>query len=387
MAHNSLRAAKAAKNDEFYTQYNDIQREINAYLEYNPDLFRGKIVLLPCDDPEWSSFTKFFAQNFEIFGLKKLISTSFAQESKNYKTDWQPTLFETENPLFDADKTAVCGKIFILERDRNGDQRINIDDLQWEYLDGTGDFKSAEVTKLRDEADIIITNPPFSLFREFMAWLTESGKHFSVIGNMNAISYKEIFPLIKANKIWLGATGNGSDMVFGVPRGSIVSEYDRQKAEKLGYVGDYTRLGNSCWFTNIEHGRRHQPIQLLTKEQNFKYSRYKEIKGRNYPKYVNYDGIDVAKRDAIPSDFEGIMGVLISFLDIYCPEQFEIIGLGNGGELGIECGISENLSKEDHRALFREDKSFRRGKLCYRNEDGKLVGCYARILIRKKKKI
>lgn len=169
----NLGSAKTGKNDEFYTQYADIQKEINAYLEYNPDVFRGKTVLLPCDDPEWSNFTKFFAQNFELLGLKKLISTSFAQESKNYKADWQPTLFETENPLFDADRSAVCGKIFVLDRDNNGDNRINIKDLEWQYLEGTGDFRSEEVTRLRDEADIIITNPPFSLFREFMVWLVE----------------------------------------------------------------------------------------------------------------------------------------------------------------------------------------------------------------------
>ena len=198
MAKNSnLSQAKAAKNDEFYTQYADIQKEVNAYIEYNPDVFRGKTILLPCDDPEWSNFTKFFAQNFEFFGLKKLISTSYAIESKNYKADWQPTLFETENPLYNADKSRVKGKIFTLDHDTNTNGRIDIDDLQWQYLEGDGDFRSAEVTALRDEADIIITNPPFSLFREFLAWIMEAKKQFAIIGNMNAITYKEVFPLIK----------------------------------------------------------------------------------------------------------------------------------------------------------------------------------------------
>ena len=274
MAKNSnLSQAKAAKNDEFYTQYADIQKEVNAYIEYNPDVFRGKTILLPCDDPEWSNFTKFFAQNFEFFGLKKLISTSYAIESKNYKTDWQPTLFETENPLYNADKSRIKGKIFTLDHDTNTNGRIDINDLQWHYMEGDGDFRSAEVTALRDEADIIITNPPFSLFREFLAWIIEGEKQFAIIGNQNAITYKEVFPLIKGNKIWIGATGNGSDMVFGVPEGAHVADSDRAKAARLGYVGNYTRLGNSFWFTSIEHGRRHQPLKLMSKIDNLKFNK------------------------------------------------------------------------------------------------------------------
>ena len=182
MANNSnLGAAKAAKNDEFYTQYADIQKEINAYLEYNPDTFRDKTVLLPCDDPEWSNFTRFFAQNFERLGLKKLISTSYAVESKKYK-DYEPTLFETESPLFDEDKTRTHGKIFVLERDVNGSGRIDIDDLEWHYLDGDGDFRSPEVCALRDESDMIVTNPPFSLFREFIHWIGPEKKQFLKFG-------------------------------------------------------------------------------------------------------------------------------------------------------------------------------------------------------------
>ena len=197
MANNTnLGAAKAAKNDEFYTQYADIQKEVNAYLEYNPDTFRDKTVLLPCDDPEWSNFTRFFAQNFERLGLKRLISTSYAVESKKYK-NYQPSLFETESPLFDADKTRIKGKIFELTHDTNQNGRIDIDDLEWHYLEGDGDFRSKEVCQLRDQSDIIVTNPPFSLFREFVAWIVDAKKKFLVIGNSNAISYKEIFPLIK----------------------------------------------------------------------------------------------------------------------------------------------------------------------------------------------
>lgn len=251
MANAVFDKAKNEKNDEFYTQYEYIQKEINAYIEYNPDVFKGKTILLPCDDPEWSNFTKFFAQNFEKFGIKKLISTSYAIESKLYKEHYQISLFESEAPQFDASKTKTHGKIFTLTRDKNNSGRIDINDLEWQYLEGDGDFRSNEVTALRDEADIIITNPPFSLYREFVTWIFEGNKQLLVIGNQNSITYKEIFPLIKANKLWLGATGNSSDMVFAVPEGTEVAPHDKEKAARLGYIGNYTRLGNSCWFTNL----------------------------------------------------------------------------------------------------------------------------------------
>lgn len=343
MANTNLKEAKAAKNDEFYTQFHDIEIEMNAYLEYDPDVFRGKTVLLPCDDPEWSNFTRYFAAKFDELGLKKLISTSYAPDSKKYKTPYQPSLFEQEAPQFDPSKAQVKGKIFILERDKSGDGRINIDDLEWKYMDGDGDFRSKEVTELRNEADFIITNPPFSLFREFLAWIVEAGKKFAVIGNMNAITYKEVFPLIKDNKVWLGATGNGNDMVFGVPDGAKVDEKDKAKAARLGYVGNYTRLGNSCWFTSIEHGRRHEPLPLMSMADNLRFSKHKELKGKAaYDRYDNYDAIEVPFTDAIPSDYEGVMGVPISFLIKYCPEQFEILGISL--ELGIK--KPDNLPKE-----------------------------------------
>ena len=327
MANESLSAAKAAKNDEFYTQYYDIEREINAYLEFDPDVFRGKTVLLPCDDPEWSNFTLYFAQHFQKLGLKKLISTSYAPESKKYKAPYQPSLFEQDAPQFDPNKTSVRGKIFVLDHDIDGDGRIDFHDLEWRYLDGDGDFRSNEVTRLRDEADIIVTNPPFSLFREFLAWIFEADKKCLMIGNTNAITYKEVFPLIKDNRLWLGATGFSTDMVFGVPEGTVVPEAYKKKAEKMGYVGNYTRLGNSCWFSNLEHGRRHQPLSLMTMEENIMYSRHKDIRGKGYAKYNNYDAIEVPFVDAIPSDYHGAMGVPITFLDKYCPEQFEILGI------------------------------------------------------------
>lgn len=332
MVNNSnLGAAKAAKNDEFYTQYADIQKEVNAYLEYNPDTFRDKTVLLPCDDPEWSNFTRFFAQNFERLGLKRLISTSYAVESKKYK-NYQPTLFETSSAWYDVDKTRIKGKIFELTRDVNGNGRIDLDDLEWHYLEGDGDFRSKEVCKLRDEADIIVTNPPFSLFREFVAWCFSCNAKCLMIGSINSITGKDIFPRIQENRLWLGATGFMSDMVFAVPKGAEVDPKDRAKAAKLGYVGDYTRLGNSCWYTSLEHGRRHEPLKLMTMKENLRYGRHKELRENGYQHYDNYDAIEVPFTDAIPSDYEGVMGVPITFLDKYCPEQFEILGITDRGK-------------------------------------------------------
>lgn len=377
MANTNLKEAKAAKNDEFYTQFHDIEIEMNAYLEYDPDVFRGKTVLLPCDAPEWSNFTRYFAAKFDELGLKKLISTSYAPDSKKYKTPYQPSLFEQEAPQFDPSKAQVKGKIFILERDKSGDGRINIDDLEWKYMDGDGDFRSKEVTELRNEADFIITNPPFSLFREFLAWIVEAGKKFAVIGNMNAITYKEVFPLIKDNKVWLGATGNGNDMVFGVPDGAKVDEKDKAKAARLGYVGNYTRLGNSCWFTSIEHGRRHEPLPLMSMADNLRFSKHKELKGKAaYDRYDNYDAIEVPFTDAIPSDYDGVMGVPISFLIKYCPEQFEILGQTQG-DSGKELGL-----RPYPRELKKLNPSLRDGQLYYL-ENGIPQKPYARVLIRK----
>ena len=319
MANTNLANAKNAKNDEFYTQYPDIQKEINAYLDFNPDVFRDKTVLLPCDDPEWSNFTKFFAQNFELLGLKKLISTSFAPESKKYKAGYMPTLFETESPLFDQVKTQTHGKIFTLDHDTNANGRIDINDLEWHYLEGDGDFRSKEIRQLRDEADIIVTNPPFSLFREFVTWIMEAGKQFVIIGNMNAITYKEIFPLIMNNIIWLGNGFHNGNAYF-----RIVNEREYADGVYDAETG-LVKFRNCCWFTNIDHGRRHQPLKLMKMAENFKHSKHKEIKdNKEYVRYDNYDAIEVPFTDAIPDDYFGIMGVPTSFLDKYCPEQFEI---------------------------------------------------------------
>ena len=328
MANINLSNAKNAKNDEFYTQYYDIEKEISAYLEYDPNVFRGKTVLLPCDDPEWSNFTKFFAQNFERFGLKKLISTSYAIDSKKYKSDYQPTLFETNDPQFDNNKTTKNGKIFILNHDKTGDGKIDVNDLEWHYLDGDGDFKSNEVKKLRDEADIVITNPPFSLFREFLAWIVEADKKFVIIGSKNAITYKEVFPLIKDNKMWVGTTSFNKDMLFISPEEIDPSKKPSSATRTVDGIV-YLR-SPSVWFTNIDHGRRHQPLKLMSMADNLKFN--KKLKDNDtYKQYDNYNAIEVSFTDAIPNDYHGVMGVPISFLDKYSPEQFEILGATQRG--------------------------------------------------------
>ena len=368
MANNSLSDAKAAKNDEFYTQYADIQKEVNAYIDYDKDVFRNKTILLPCDDPEWSNFTRFFAQNFERFGLKKLISTSYSPNARNdkYGIGTQLTLFEECAPQYDETKHHEKGKIFILEReDVTGDGRIDYDDLKWDYLQGDGDFRSLEVKKLRDEADVIVTNPPFSHFREFITWIVEADKKFLIIGNMNAITYKEVFPLIRDNKVWYGPSISSGDREFGIP--------DTYPLQASGWRIDndgkrYIRVKGVRWFTNLEHGRRHQPLSLMTMADNLKFSRHKEIRGGEcYQEYDNYRAIEVPYTDAIPSDYDGVMGVPISFLDKYCPEQFEIIGAteseGKGFSNGIwksESAVSQpiiggqNIQEAVYKALLKE---------------------------------
>lgn len=324
MANSTLSNAKAAKKDEFYTMFYDIETEIEAYLDYNPDVFRGKTVLLPCDDPEWSNFTKYFAQNFEELGLKKLISTSYAINSKVIKAGIQTSFLETASPKFDKSKTNTNGKIFVLEKDTTGDGKINLEDLEWDYLEGDGDFRSEEVKKLRNEADIIVTNPPFSLFREFLAWIVEADKQFIIIGNINCVTYKEVFPLLKDNKVWMGCTIHSGDREFGVP-----DEYPLEAAGcRIDENGKkYIRVKGVRWYTNIDHGSRHDPLSLMSMADNIKYSKHKEIQGKNYQHYDNYDAIEIPYSDAIPCDYEGMIGVPITFFDKYCPEQFEIVGI------------------------------------------------------------
>lgn len=343
MANENLGNARLAKNDEFYTQFSDIQKEMNAYLEFNPDVFRGKTVLLPCDDPEWSNFTKYFAQNFEALGLKKLISTSYAPDSKPDAIPYQPTLFEIESPGYDPEKTQTKGKIFTLTHDKTGDNVINVDDLEWSYLEGGGDFRSEEITKLRDEADIIVTNPPFSLFREFLGWIVEADKDFVIIGNMNAITYKETFRLIQENKMWAGATNFNTGMYFFVPENFIYAPTYKFEQQVDGKKA--SRVPGVCWYTTLDHGRRHEPMSLMTERDNIKFSKHKEVQGIGYQKYDNFDAIEIPFADSIPCDYEGVMGVPISFLNKYNPDQFEILGNMDDHEEMKKIGVTP-LSEE-----------------------------------------
>lgn len=377
MANESLSATKLAKNDEFYTQYADIESELNAYISFNPEVFKDKTILLPCDDPEWSNFTKYFAQRFEGLGLKKLISTSLAAESKPEEIFYQPSLFEKESPKFDEKRTRKNGKIFTLTKDNTGDGIVNFHDLDWDYLKGDGDFRSLEITKLRDEADIIITNPPFSLFREFLAWIMDGEKKFSIIGNMNAITYREVFPLIMENKIWLGVSSGSKTY--------------------LKPDGAEHKMGNTCWFSNLEHGRRHEPLSLMTMEDNLRFN--KTIEKNGYKKYDNYEAIEVPKVVAIPNNFDGIMGVPISFLDKYNPDQFEILGATQRGchdlvpdtkkydsywevrQDGTKTGSSGNKTNENANLEMNDGK-----KNYFINDEGHVIqSAYQRIFIRHKK--
>lgn len=328
MPNTNLHKAKSAKEDEFYTQYPDIEKELSAYLDFNNDVFRDKSVLLPCDDPEWSNFTRYFAQNFQKLGLKRLTSTSYAPDSKPAELELPLSSFEQESPKFDPAKARTKGKIFTLDRDLNGDHKIDFDDLQWDYLNGDGDFRSDEVRALRDEADVIVTNPPFSLFREFLTWVIATPKKFLIIGNKNAITYKEVFPLIMRNRMWLGSTPMSLDMLFRVPE-VVAAELVKNGGEGSKWRrvdGVVLARASSVWFTNLDHGRRHQFLALMTQADNIQFSKHKEVKDIGYRTYDNYDALDVPFTNAIPSDYPGVMGVPISFLDKYNPEQFEILG-------------------------------------------------------------
>lgn len=319
MPNTNLTAARRTKNDEFYTQYADIEAEMNAYIEYDHDVFRDKTILCPCDDPEWSNFTRYFAANFTRLGLRRLISTSYARSAGNRRI----TKLEKDSPSYDPAKRETHGRVYFLDRDINQSGNVDTDDLHWYYLQGDGDFRSEEVTRLRDEADFIISNGPFSLLRAFLAWILEANKKFIIIGSQNAITYKEVFPLLRDNHIWLGTTH---------PKQFVVLSPNDDRGNITKTDGGYrASFGNICWYTNVDHGKRHEPMRLDTMAHNLKYNRRLKKKLESYgtdtyPMYDNYDAIEVPYTDAIPSDYRAAMGVPITFLDKWDPEQFEIVG-------------------------------------------------------------
>lgn len=396
MANENLTKAKRAKNDEFYTQYADIQKEMGAYLEYDADVFRDKVVYCNCDDPFESNFFRYFVLNFNKLGLKRLITTSYKPSPV---ANTQIALFGDDESLAKRKgRPKVTANKFLINEvhDISEEGEFNLKSVakklkankenEWAPLEGDGDFRSAECIELLQQADIVVTNPPFSLFREYVKQLFDYEKKCVIIGNMNAITYKEVFPLIKENRLWLGATGNGTDMVFAVPNGSEIAEGDRQKAARLGYVGNYTRLGNSCWFTNLDHGRRHQPLPLMTMQENLRFSRHKEIRGKKkYDRYDNYDAIEVPFTDAIPSDYDGVMGVPISFLDKYNPDQFEIVGTTESNAPDNPCRTRIYTSKECREAYL---KLFGKSGVYDLNASGVVKGIkvFKRVLIRNKSK-
>lgn len=350
----NLSQAKIAKNDEFYTQYHDIDKEIRSYLQYNLDLFKDKVVLLPCDDPTWSNFTKFFIDCFNELGLKKLISTCCAQ---------------------DDDSLNGKGKVLILCRNTNDSDAKNA--CQWDYLQGNGDFRSDEVSALRYEADIIITNPPFSLFREFLTWIMNSGKQFAIIGNMNAIAYKEIFGLLKNNQLWLGVH---KIKFFATP-----CDNNARKNIEWRDGSNFAAFGNVCWFTNITHGKRYDILKLNSMEWNLN-DKLLNKHQHAYQRYENYNAIEVPKVKAIPSDYKGVMGVPISFLEKYNPVQFEILGMCENEDLyQLKTRLYNTLEKQEaYFAKFNKKGSYDLNASAVLSINGKLHKVYQRILIRHK---
>ena len=302
----NLHTAKTAKRDEFYTLMEDIENEMRYY----KDFFKGKVVYCNCDDARESNFFKYFSLNFEFLGLKKLITTGYKADGK--------------------------GVVLVYEGDKNGNRRVDNEEIIVNELNGDGDFRSEECIEYLKQADVVVTNPPFSLFRQYVKQLMDYGKKFIIIGNQNAITYKEIFPYIKNNQLWLGM--------------NFVKSFEKPN-------GDIQKFGNISWFTNIENKKRTQPIDL-----------YKRYSFEEYPKYDNYDAIEVSRVDEIPMDYDGVMGVPITFLYKYNPTQFEIIGMSASAGYNKDIVGIPFIGEKDARCLI----------------NGKNV--YARILIRKIRK-
>lgn len=405
----SLHAAKAAKRDEFYTQYVDIQKEVEAYLEFDADTFRGKVVYCNCDDPFESNFFRYFATNFNKLGLKKLITTSY----DGSPIAGQLTLFpEYDEGNGQRQKPKALAFIIDHVKDEDGDGAVNVTDvalflkrnkaariaLKGDSQYPGGDFRSSECVAFLKEADMVVTNPPFSLFREYVAQLVEHGKKILIIGNQNAITYKEIFALIKGNKLWLGATIRSGDREFRVPKHYPITAAG-WRIDENGVK--YIRVKGVRWWTNLDHGHRHDELPLMTLTENLKFSKHPEIKGKPaYERYDNYDAIEVPFTDAIPSDHKGAMGVPITFLDKYNPDQFEILGwtrgldefdayptkryenakqikpdgtISNGGK--VNTGPNILRKKKPSRTYYTAD-----------NADGYLEQLYMRIVIRHRRR-
>lgn len=388
MPNKNLTQAKKAKNDEFYTQLTDIEKELSHYTKH----FKGKVVLCNCDDPFESNFFRYFVLNFNRLGLKKLITTSYAGSPIAYR---QLNMFDyVDGVAPDGRKRAYKAEVTVVHG-KTATSGYNMDDIanlfvtgenKLELLEGDGDFRSQECLDILDEADIVVTNPPFSLFREYVATLMEHKKSFIIIGNINCITYKEIFPLIKNNELWpgvneKGGTRRGNTLLF-----SVSNDYN---SSSIVYGKNNQRFAqvSAWWFTNLDIKKRHEELILV-----------KQYHGHEdeYPHYDNYDAINVDKTVDIPCDYDGVMGVPITFLDKYNPEQFEIVGLGNGAELfgptktyknvvTMKNGKAISNGNAVNRVLVWKLKELPIKGTYYRLETGELLFApYARILIRSK---
>lgn len=361
----NLNAAAKAKKDEFYTQLSDIEKEMRYYRTH----FKDKVVFCNCDDPFESNFFKYFVLNFNRLGLKKLIATCYASSPI---ANTQLSLFDvigTEESKQNKPYKAIVTKVY----DKTGDGGIDMFDVAELFksgennlseLEGDGDFRSKECLSLLDESDIVVTNPPFSLFREYVSVLMEHKKHFIIIGNQNAITYKDFFPYLMKNEIWLG---NG----FAGNVGFFASPYEDTAASSQHKEG-LIRVSGVMWFTNLDIKKRHEQMILV-----------KRYNSKEYPHFENFDAINVDKTSNIPCDFEGIMGVPITFMDKYSPDQFEIIGLGIAN-LGLSIGVQPY--KPEHKAYRKEvqKRGAVDGDLYMLDENGNPVVPYARVLIRNK---
>jgi len=349
--------AKVAKEDEFYTQLSDIERELRHYRDH----FKGKVIYCNCDDPRLSNFFHYFSYNFEKLGLKELIATCYKSQ--------QADLFSQNDS-----ERAIYLQYF---GDKNGSKVPDPDEIGIKQLDGDGDFRSAESIELLKRADIVVTNPPFSLFREYVAQLMEYDKKFVIVGNQNAISLKEIFPLIKSDKVWLGV--NNGDMSFRVP--------DYYEPRETRYWEDkegkkWRSMGNACWYTNLDIAKRHEDLIL-----------YRNYSPDVYPAFDNYDAIEVGKTSDIPMDYEGVMGVPITFLSKHNPDQFEIVGItrawsGDAAKVYPQqvqvTGSKRSLVTKLNDSGAIQVPSPPSGKTYYEVDGEYFLKGYARILIRRK---
>lgn len=345
VSNKNLRKAKTSKNDEFYTQLSDIEKELRHYKAH----FKGKVVFCNCDDPRVSNFFHYFSYNFEKLGLKKLITTCY----KNQNAD----LF-SENNSERAIYLEYTG-------DKNRDNVPNPDEIGIRHLKGDGDFRSKECIALLKQSDIVVTNPPFSLFREYVAQLMQYKKKFIIIGHQNAIGYKEIFKLIKANQVWLGNGFNRNCAHF-------INRHYEDYASDADHKTGMIRVSGVQWFTNLDISKRHEEMIL-----------YNTYNPETYPKYENYDAINIDKTQDIPMNYKGDMGVPLTFLNKYNPDQFEIVGLGISNS-GIEMGVRRYTV--EHKRYRKEIQ--RRGAVdgdLYMMKNGVVTVPYTRIIIRNKK--